>query len=169
MLVLSTIFARAQTSRPTVSHWRTTVEMGVQTGRVRPDNPPITYYSSWYYPSTYYPIRPAGNRIGLTIHATHSYILAPKLSAGLAAGVDYYNNSAFFPIAAVFQGDLTRQERRLTLFYSLEGGYALRGPNPHNKELKGGLLWSPGLGVRINKGNETAFLVSAGYKHQEAR
>ena len=161
----------AQTG-PSKSRWRTTVQMGVQTGRVRPDSPYLNYgYSSVYYPnpSYYQPQRTAGNRIGLTIHATHSYILGSRASVGIASGVDYYNNSAFFPVAATFQGDFLPSERRLTPFYSLESGYAFRGPNPHNKELTGGWLWSPGLGVRISKGNGTGFLISAGYKHQQAK
>jgi len=91
------------------------------------------------------------------------------LVTGLATGVDYYNNSAFFPLAAHVQGDLFGRERRLSPFYTLEGGYAFRGPNPHDNDLHGGLLWSPGLGLRINKGNGTGFLVSAGYRHQQAR
>lgn len=158
---------------PKVRHWRTTVQMGVQAGRVRPDaiRQNYGYYlSSLYYPPTYYqPQRAAGNRIGLTIYATHSYIFSPRVSVGIASGVDYYNNSAFFPVAATFQGDFFSSERRLSPFYSLESGYAFRGLNPHDKELTGGWLWSPGLGVRINKGNGTAFLISGGYKHQEAR
>ena len=163
---------RAQTKPPGASRWRTTVQMGVQTGRVRPDSPYRNYgYSSMYYstPSYYQPLRTAGNRIGLTIHATHSYIFNSKASVGVTSGVDYYNNSTFFPVAATFQGDFLPSERRLTPFYSLESGYAFRGPNPHNKELTGGWLWSPGFGIRISKGNGTGFLISAGYKHQQAK
>ena len=164
----------AQLQSEASTRWRTTIEMGVQMGRVRPDagNKGYWYgYNSIYYPlypTTYAP-RPAGNRIGLTIRATQSYILSQRLGVGLATGVNYYNNSAFFPVAALAQGNLMKHERRISPFYSLENGYAFRGPNPHDKELKGGWLWSPGLGVRIHKGNGTAFLISAGYTHQEAR
>lgn len=170
-VVQTVIYARTGPTKPV--RWRTTVQMGVQGGRVRPDAPSQNYgyYGSQiYYPMPYYqPQRAAGNRIGLTIYATHSYIISPRANVGIASGVDYYNNSAFFPVAATFQGDFFRSERRLSPFYSLESGYAFRGPNPHNKELTGGWLWSPGVGVRINKGNATGFLISAGYKHQEAR
>lgn len=161
--------ASAQNPAAKPSRWRTTVQMGVQAGRVRPDAPSSGYGWDYYSPTYYQPQRAAGNRIGLTIHATHSYIIKSTASVGLTSGVDYYNNSAFFPVAATFQGDFFRSERRLTPFYSLESGYAFRGPNPHDKELTGGWLWSPGLGVRINKGNGTGFLISAGYKHQAAR
>jgi hypothetical protein len=150
------------------SRWQTTVDMGVQAGRVRPEGP-VQYYG-WYYQTPSYPAqRPAGNRIGLTIHATHSYILTNWIMLGMATGVDYYNNSAFFPLAASLRGNLFHKKRRVEPFYSLESGYAFRGPNPHDKELRGGWLWSPGMGVSINKGNGTGFLISAGYKHQEAR
>lgn len=159
---------KAQTKQPTSSHWQTTVDMGVQTGRVRPEGPIQNY--GWYYPSPSYPVqRPAGNRVGLTIHATHSYIVKNWIMLGLASGVDYYNNSAFFPLAASLRGNLFRDERRIIPFYSLETGYSFRGPNPHDRELRGGWLWSAGMGVSINKGNGTGFLISAGYKHQEAR
>jgi hypothetical protein len=156
-------------NEPTVAQkWRTTVQMGVQAGRVRPD-PPYPNYGYYYYTVYTSPQRPAGNRIGLTIHATHSYIVSSMVGVGIASGVDYYNNSAFFPVAGVVQGDLLATPHRITPFYSIESGYAFRGPNPHDKELSGGWLWSPGLGVRINKGNGTGFLISAGYKHQQAR
>ncbi|QDK83507.1 hypothetical protein EXU85_34870 [Spirosoma sp. KCTC 42546] len=166
-------FAHAQTEPTKTSPWRTTVQMGIQAGRVRPDQPNVyPYYGDYIYSPNYYnysPIRGEGNRIGLTIHAFMGYTLRPQLVTGLSLGVDYYNNSAFLPIAAAIQGDLFGRTKRLTPFYSLESGYAIAGPNPHGSELKGGWLWSPGLGLRINKGNGTGFLISAGYKHQEAK
>lgn len=162
--------ASGQTVPSKSSQWQTTVDMGVQAGRVRPEGPVQNYGYGWYYPTPSYPARrPAGNRIGLTIHATHSYILTNWIMLGMATGVDYYNNSAFFPLAASVRGNLFRQDRRIIPFYSLESGYAFRGPNPHDNELRGGWLWSPGMGVSINKGNGAGFLISAGYKHQEAR
>lgn len=172
---LLTLSAQAQIEPANISRWRVNVEMGVQAGRVRPDQPQTyPYYGSIYYPnyypnSSYSPIRPAGNRIGLTLHAFTGYVLRPQLLTGITFGVDYYNNSAFLPIAAAVQGDLFGRQKRLTPFYNLEGGYAIAGPNPHDNELKGGWLWSPGVGLRINKGNGTGFLISAGYKHQQAR
>ncbi|WP_080059718.1 hypothetical protein [Spirosoma aerolatum] len=169
--------AIGQTITTTTSHWRTTVEMGVQMGQVKPDVPtgyPYYGYDMIYNPYnnynySYYPIRDAGNRIGLTIHAFTGYIVRPQLITGISFGVDYFNNSAFLPIAAAVQGDLFNHTKRLTPFYTLESGYAIAGPNPHGRELKGGWLLSPGVGIRINKGNGTGFLISAGYKHQEAK
>ncbi len=146
--------------------------MGIQAGRVRPDQRNSYPYMGYGYLPNYYnysPIRAAGNRIGLTIHAFMGYRVQPRLTAGLATGVDYYNNSAFFPVAAAIQGDIFKRVKRVTPFYSLESGYAFAGPNPHDNELKGGWLWSPGVGIRINKGNGTGFLISAGYKHQQAK
>lgn len=167
---LVTLWAHAQTEPAKTSRLLTTVAMGVQFGRVQPDQPNWNY-GYGYYPNYYnlYPQRPAGNRIGLTIHTFVGYTLQPRLTPGLTLGVDYYNNSAFFPVAAAIQGNIFRRTQRITPFYSLESGYAFRGPNPHGSELKGGWLWSPGVGIRINKGNGTGFLISAGYKHQEAR
>ncbi|WP_460996098.1 hypothetical protein [Spirosoma harenae] len=172
-LLVSAAYAQTEPAHP--SHWRTTIEMGVQMGRVRPDQtnayPYYDYgYISYipYYPS-YSPNRAAGNRIGLTIHAFAGYIFRPQLVTGLTVGVDYFNNSAFLPIAAAVQGDLFGSKKRVTTFYTLESGYAIAGPNPHDNELKGGWLWSPGVGLRINKGNGTGFLISAGYKHQQAK
>ena len=171
LFCLLTQYVYAQTELKKSSPWRVTVQMGIQAGRVQPDVPVATpYYGYGYiYSPSYYPIRSAGNRIGLTINAFTGYSFRPWLTTGLALGVDYYNNSAFLPIAAAIQGDIFGHTKRLTTFYSLESGYAIAGPNPHDNELKGGWLWSPGIGLRINKGNGTGFLISAGYKHQEAR
>ncbi|UFH55205.1 hypothetical protein [Spirosoma sp. KNUC1025] len=169
-LLVRHTYAQTEPAKP--NPWRVTVEMGVQTGRVQPDQRnAYPYYDYIYYPNNYnyYPARTAGNRIGLTIHAFTGYSIRSWLIPGLAFGVDYYNNSAFIPVAAAVQGDIFGHKKRLTTFYSLESGYALSGPNPHGRELKGGWLWSPGIGLRINKGNGTGFLISAGYKHQEAR
>ncbi|WP_420149806.1 hypothetical protein [Spirosoma sp.] len=165
--------AYAQTESPKTTPWRITVQMGIQAGRVRPDQPnAYPYYDYYgYLPRyyNYYPIRGAGNRIGLTIQAFTGYSFRPWLTTGLSFGVDYYNNSAFLPVAAAVQGDIVGSKKRITPFYTLESGYAIAGPNPHDNELKGGWLWSPGLGLRINKGNGTGFLISAGYKHQQAK
>ncbi|GAB4045661.1 hypothetical protein [Spirosoma litoris] len=170
---LSNSLVQAQKEPGKASRWRTTVEMGIQAGRVRPDpSDAYNYYGNYIYLPNYYnysSIRPAGNRIGLTIHTFVGYTLRPQLITGLALGVDYYNNSAFIPLAGAIQGDIFGHTKRLTTFYTLESGYAIAGPNPHDSELKGGWLWSPGIGLRINKGNGTGFLISAGYKHQEAR
>ncbi|MBC7568477.1 MAG: hypothetical protein H7319_01925 [Spirosoma sp.] len=169
--LLLTIPSKSQPDpQKNVTHWLTTVQMGVATGRVRPDQP--VYSGGWYrgyYPPYYTSQREAGNRIGLTIHLFSGYRWSNRLVTGLATGVDYYNNSAFFPLAGHVQGDLFNRERRLSPFYTLEGGYAFRGPNPHGNDLHGGFLWNPGLGVRINKGNGTGFIVSAGYRQQQAR
>lgn len=160
--------ALSQNEPASAPKWRTTVQMGIQAGRVRPD-PGYPNYGYYYY-TVYSPVqRPTGNRIGLTIHATHSYIINTRAAVGVSTGVDYYNNSAFFPVAGIIQGDLLGSPHRISPFYSLESGYAFRGPNPHDKELTGGWLWSPGLGVRISRDNRTGFLISAGYKHQQAR
>lgn len=167
-LLLTTPSKSQPEPQKNVTYWLTTIQMGVTTGRVRPDQP--TYNGGYY--GGYYPHqgqREAGNRIGLTIHVFSGYRWSNRLVTGLATGVDYYNNSAFFPLAGHVQGDLFNRERRLSPFYTLEGGYAFRGPNPHGTDLHGGLLWSPGFGVRINKGNGTGFIVSAGYRHQQAR
>ncbi len=171
LFFLVSLFAHGQTEPTKQSRWQTTVQMGIQAGRVQPDQPTYPNYGYGYYTNYYnlYPQRPTGNRIGLTIHAFSGYRVRSRLTAGLATGVDYYNNSAFIPVAAAIQGDIGKQTKRITPFYSLESGYAFRGPNPHDKELKGGWLWSPGVGLRINKGNGTGFLISAGYKHQRAR
>lgn len=175
-LVLGLLLTVASKAQPVpqkkVTRWLTTVQMGVTTGRVRPDAPTYNGYNGYYggyYQSSYSSQRAAGNRIGLTIHVFSGYRWSNRLVTGLATGVDYYNNSAFFPLTGHVQGDVFNRPRRLSPFYTLEGGYAFRGPNPHNNNLHGGMVWSPGLGVRINKGNGTGFLISAGYRHQQAR
>lgn len=167
--IIRSVTAQNETARR-FNHWQGAIEMGVLGGRVQPDAPTYPYYGGgWYYPNPYATLRPTGNRIGLTIHTFVGYKQSARLVTGVATGVDYYNNTALFPVAAALRGDLLWSNRRITPFYALEGGYAFRGPNPHDRQLKGGWLWSPGLGLRINKGNGTGFLVSAGYRHQQAR
>ncbi|AQG81498.1 hypothetical protein [Spirosoma montaniterrae] len=160
----------AQTDAPKLpARWQTTIEMGVLGGRVRPDQP--TYGGGgWYYtPIGYVPQRQAGNRIGLTIHTFMGYTLNKHVVTGVATGVDYYNNSAIIPVSGAVRGDLLGLDRRVMPFYLLETGYGFRGPNPHDEQMKGGWLWSSGVGLRISKGNNTGFLVSAGYRHQRSR
>ncbi len=166
------VSASAQTDPPKRdSRWQTTVEMGILAGRVRPDVP-VTYYGGGWFPTprpSELPQRPTGNRIGMTISLFSGYVINKHLTTGVSTGVDYYNNSVYIPIAAALRGDLLGGNRRVMPFYALDGGYSLRGPNPHGKQSKGGWLWSPGIGLRINKGNGTGFLISAGYRHQQAR
>ena len=145
--------------------WRTSIEVGVQAGQVRPDN--TNYYGGYY---SYYPTRAAGNRYSLSIHGFTGYRFRPKLVTGVTAGVDWYGQSQFFPLGAAVQGDFLKgRTRRVTPFYNAETGYAFRGINPHGNDLKGGWFWAPGLGIRINTGNHTGFIISAGYKQQRAK
>lgn len=145
--------------------WRTNIEVGVQVGQVRPD---ATNYYGGYYP--YYPTRPSGNRYSLSIHGFTGYRIKPTIVAGATAGVDWYSQSQFFPVGAAVQGDVLKgRNRRVTPFYNVESGYAFRGINPHGNDLKGGWFWAPGVGIRINTGNHTGFIISTGYKQQRAR
>ncbi len=172
LFVFATVssLVHAQTDEPKLlTRWQSTVEMGVLGGRVRPDQPTYGGGGWYYYPINYLPQRSAGNRIGLTIHTFIGYTINKHVVTGVATGVDYYNNSVIIPVSAAVRGDLLRRDRRIMPFYALETGYGFRGPNPHDEQMKGGWLWRSGVGLRINKGNGTGFLVSAGYQHQRSR
>lgn len=161
-LLASGSLAVAQTTD--APRWQTTIQVGVQAGQVRPDV--NTNNGGWYYP--YYPVRPAGNRYSLSIYGTTNYAVRSWLRTGLSAGIDWYSQTQLFPVAASLEGRLPKKNQRVSPFVNLESGYAFRGINPHGRDLSGGWLVSPGAGLRINTGNNTGFVISAGYKHQRA-
>ncbi len=175
VLLLLSLSGRAQ---PELSHWQTDITFGVQAGKVNTESSPNSYWAgggdfiapvyqpAYYY---YYPVDATRNRYGLSIQVFEGYRLNHWLIPGITAGVDWYDNTQLFPVAIGVRGDLLKNERRIMPFYSLESGYGFRGFSYHGNQLHGGWSWSPGVGIRIKTGNKTAYIVSVGYKHQEAK
>jgi hypothetical protein len=86
---------------------------------------------------------------------------------GITTGFDFYENILITPIALGFRGELFNT--RVSPYYSIDMGYGatfLSGKGFEEKRPEGGFLLNPVLGLRVNTGNQTAFLFGLGYKRQ---
>jgi hypothetical protein len=90
------------------------------------------------------------------------------LSVGPTVGLDFYENLIITPVALGLRGTLL--DKRVSPFYSVDAGYGTTwfSDEPRRSEHKGGWMINPAAGLRIKAGNETAFLISLGYKVQSA-
>jgi sRNA-binding regulator protein Hfq len=103
-----------------------------------------------------------------TSQTFNGYQFWPMLQVGLTTGIDWYQNFALVPVAAGLRGDLSRT--RITPFYFMDLGYGFRwlNNNTENSWVKGGLMWNPGLGLKVRGNKNTAWIISVGYKSQRA-
>ncbi|GGK80994.1 hypothetical protein ACD591_10245 [Rufibacter glacialis] len=88
------------------------------------------------------------------------------LAVGTTLGLDFYQEAVVSPLALGFRG--TVLPARVSPFYSMDMGYGatfLQKGSDAN-ETRGGFLWNPALGLRVQAGPQTAFAFSLGYKTQ---
>ncbi|MCY7350833.1 MAG: hypothetical protein LH606_09205 [Cytophagaceae bacterium] len=112
------------------------------------------------------------SRSSFTANTFNGYRFSRGLIVGATVGVDWYARNAIIPVSVGLRGDMSRG--RVSPHYALDVGYGLarltRRPEIVGADvnLSGGLHVNPALGVRIATGNDTALILSIGYKYQYA-
>ncbi len=90
-------------------------------------------------------------------------------TVGLTTGFDFYEIALVTPIGVGVRGTFLRA--KLSPYYSLDGGYGatfLSG-KAFDRRPEGGWFFNPGLGLRVETGNQTAFLFGIGFKRQTVK
>ena len=155
--------------------WVNITEIGAQLGRIQANSNP-DYSNLWVSSSSFapsygrYPSLPPNygvNRNSLSIQTFNGVRLKNSLTPGITLGADWYGNSQFFPVMAALRGDILKKQRRISPYYSVDAGYGFRGFG-YSSDLRGGLAWSAGGGLRINTGNKTGLAIGVAYKQQNA-
>lgn len=141
-------------------HYVNMTEVGGLFGRVVYDIP-------WSVPLT----QQVENRLSLTIQTFNGVQLKPRLAVGLTTGLDWYNTALLTPIAAGAKYDLSRSKKNVALIGTLDAGYGFNWLHVNNTgyDTQGGMMLSPGIGLKFGFKSGSAMLLTLSYKRQEAK
>ena len=132
---------------------------------------PITYKYSGFVNVTEFGFL-GGDGIGFHVRTINSYQDNPHLSAGLGIGIDIYqfNDEVFVPVFLDVRGDL-RKNTRVTPYYFFDVGYAFTWliDKSDNVEYEGGIMFNPGIGLKIHSADNSATVFNIGYNFQKAK
>ncbi|GAA4449276.1 hypothetical protein GCM10023189_08510 [Nibrella saemangeumensis] len=111
------------------------------------------------------------NRLNFTAQTFNGVQLTHQLAVGSTVGIDWYTAALLMPVSAGIRYDLARHPRKnVRVFTSADAGYGFawlhKGSTGY--ETKGGLMISPGIGLKMGRPGNTAFIMSLSYKRQEA-
>ncbi|MBC3541595.1 hypothetical protein ACFSC6_02305 [Rufibacter sediminis] len=103
-----------------------------------------------------------------TLTFFNGYQLHRLFSVGATIGLDFYSQVLVTPLALGIRGTLLKS--RISPIYGVDAGYGstLLSDESNNRENEGGWMINPAVGMRVKAGNNTAFLMSIGYKVQKA-
>jgi hypothetical protein len=101
-----------------------------------------------------------------TVQVFYGYRFNRLLAIGATTGADFYDNTLVTPLALGIRGEVFAT--RVSPIYSLDAGYGSAALGDGDAS-KGGWMYNPALGMRVNTGNGTAFTFGAGYKVQRVQ
>ncbi|MHC2993778.1 hypothetical protein OB13_20160 [Pontibacter sp. HJ8] len=101
-----------------------------------------------------------------TVQVFYGYRPNRLLAIGATTGADFYDNTLVVPVALGIRGEVFKT--RISPTYSLDAGYGSAALSDGDTS-KGGWMYHPALGMRVNTGNGTAFTFGAGYKVQRVQ
>jgi len=108
------------------------------------------------------------NKLSLTIQTYEGIKLSDRLSTGLTAGIDWYKSALINPVSAGVRYDITKG-KVARLYASADVGYGFSWfhDDIEGYNTKGGLMLSPGIGIKYGKPGSTAVTIGLGWKRQE--
>jgi hypothetical protein len=110
-------------------------------------------------------------KAGLLGQYTADFQVSTRVYYGLGIGYEKLDRERFIPLFASFKGLLKKKDS--TPFLTAQIGYALASnENIYSYEgysYRGGILFSPGFGYKLNVKDKYSVLFSVNYKHQFAR
>jgi hypothetical protein len=86
---------------------------------------------------------------------------------GIGVGADLFATETIVPVFASLRGDLLKN-KDFVPFYFADLGYGINLTSNKDISYKGGLALAAGIGFKINLINDKGFLVSFGYRFQQA-
>jgi hypothetical protein len=109
------------------------------------------------------------NTSAFSFQTVNGYKWTQYAFTGIGLGVDLYATETFIPLFFSFRGDI-RKKGNVIPFYFFDGGYGfnITGNADPQVENNGGRVLAGGIGIKVPFQNNTAFLVSAGYRQQRS-
>ena len=109
-----------------------------------------------------------------TIQFANTYSFSNRLSCAIITGLEVYN-IATVPLMASFSFDILDND--LTPFVYCDAGYSFPLAQPgsgyeyysYDYKYKGAYVVNPGIGIKKYFNNNTAFVLSVGYRNQKLR
>ena len=113
----------------------------------------------------------SSSQMSVGIQNIMGYLFNPHFSAGAGIGLHFYPGIILVPMFADFRFNFTRES--VTPFISAAAGYSFTYMEvfgfESTKDYFGGLLVNPAFGVKFGSKSGKAFIISLGYRYQEAR
>lgn len=109
------------------------------------------------------------SKVSMTAQTFNGIQLSPRLGAGVTVGADWYKTALITPIAAGIRYDLpSRGNARFFALADVGYGFTWLHQDSDGFDTKGGLMTSPGIGIRTGKPGGSSFTISLTYRRQEA-
>ena len=160
LILICTLACTLTTSAQFKPHYVNMTEVGGLFGRVVYDIP-------WSVPVQ----QQVQNRLSLTLQTFNGVQLKPRMAVGLTTGLDWYQSALLMPIAAGIRYDLAKSKNNVTLLGMLDAGYGFQWLHADATGYKtdGGMMISPGLGLKFGLKSGSALVLSLSYKRQHAK
>lgn len=97
----------------------------------------------------------------------NGYRFSRRLFTGVGVGADLFATETIIPLFGSVRGDIIRSGDFIP-FYFADFGYGFNATRNERITYEGGLSAAIGIGFKINLINEKGFLVSFGYRYQQA-
>jgi hypothetical protein len=140
-------------------------EIGVLAGNVVYDQ---TVWNGWGSSTQ----STVSRRINVTIQTFNGIQIKPRLAVGATVGLDEYTSLALLPVSVGVRYDVMAQSaKKVGFFGAFDAGYGLAviQPDVQGYDTRGGLMLNPGVGLRFGAKSGRAFVLTMGYKLQQAR
>lgn len=108
------------------------------------------------------------SKVSMSAQMFNGIQLNPRLGVGLTVGADWYKTALVTPIAAGMRYDLpSRRNARFFVLADAGYGFTWLHQDSDGYDTRGGLMTSPGIGLRSGKPGGSAVTISLTYKRQE--
>jgi hypothetical protein len=97
----------------------------------------------------------------------NGYRFSKRLFTGIGVGADLFATETIIPVFASLRGDILKKGDFIP-FYFVDLGYGFNSTRNPSIDYRGGLAAAAGIGFKVNLVNDKGFLVSFGYRFQEA-
>ncbi len=97
----------------------------------------------------------------------NGYRFSRRLFAGMGIGADLFATETIIPLFASFRGDILKKGEFIP-YYFIDFGYGFNATRNEDIDYRGGIAAAGGIGFKINLIHNKGFLVSFGYRFQQA-
>jgi hypothetical protein len=97
----------------------------------------------------------------------NGYRFSRRFFAGMGIGADLFATETIIPLFASFRGDILKKGEFIP-YYFIDFGYGFNATRNDDIDYKGGISAAGGIGFKINLIHNKGFLVSFGYRFQQA-